>query len=83
MLCAVYTGAFFYTFAALGNLGLIERERTMMIPFLLALLCIPRGPKRAPPAYEWELRRRDRLRLRYAAERRASMRSPAPTPTGP
>ena len=82
MLCAVYTGAFFYTFAALGNLGLIERERTMMLPFMLALFCIPRAPKRAPPAYEWELRRRDRLRLRYAAERRAAMRPPSPMSTG-
>lgn len=75
MMCLVYTGTFMYAFAALGNLGLIERERTMMIPFLLVLLAIPRGPKRAPPRYEWELRRRTRLALRQAAERRDAMRA--------
>jgi len=64
MFCAVYTVAFIYTFAALGNLGLITRERTIMLPFLLVILSIPRAPKGEPPRYEWELRRRDRLRLR-------------------
>ncbi len=69
MLSLVYTGTFIYTFAALGNLGLIERERTMMIPFLFVLLCIPRAPRHARPRYEWELRRRARLAMRQAAER--------------
>ena len=50
MLCAVYTATFIYAFAALGNLGLIERERTMVLPFLLVLLCIPRDPTGAAPA---------------------------------
>ena len=50
LLCLVYSLGFMYAFAALGNLGLIERERTMLLPFLLVLLCIPRGPKRALPA---------------------------------
>ncbi len=72
MVCLVYTGAFFYTFAALGNLGLIERERTMMLPYMLALLCVPRGPKRQPPRYDWELRRKTRVMLRAMAERRAA-----------
>lgn len=75
MMCLVYTATFVYAFAALGNLGLIERERTMMIPFLFVLLSIPRGPKRAPPRYEWELRRRARLALRQAAERRNALRA--------
>ena len=81
MLCPVYTFAFIYTFAALGNLGLIERERTMMLPFLLVLMAIPRGPKNRPPRYEWEVRRRVRLQLRAAAERARArqqvLRSPA------
>jgi hypothetical protein len=34
MLGADYSGTFISTFAALGNLGPIERERTMMFPFL-------------------------------------------------
>jgi hypothetical protein len=86
MMCLVYTATFIYSFAALGNLGLIERERTMMIPFLFVLLSIPRGPKRAPPRYEWEIRRRVRLAIRQAAEHqnaiRALHRAP-PEPSGP
>jgi hypothetical protein len=70
MLCLTYTAAFIYTFAALGNLGLIERERVMMFPFLLVLLCIPRTPKTQRTRFEWELRRRSRLLLRQAVERR-------------
>jgi hypothetical protein len=75
MMCLVYTVTFIYAFAALGNLGLIERERTMMIPFLFVLLSIPRGPKRAPPRHEWELKRRARLALRQAAERDNAIRA--------
>ena len=56
MLCTVYTGAFLYTFAALGNLGLIQRERVVMLPFLLVLLVHPTGPRGARPRYDWELR---------------------------
>jgi hypothetical protein len=70
MLCIVYWGGFMYVFAALGNLGLIERERTMLIPFLLVLFCVPRTPKRTPPdqQYDWELRRRGRLLRRQQIE---------------
>jgi len=68
MMCVVYSLGFMYAIAALGNLGLIERERTMLFPFLLVSLCIPLSPRGQPPRYEWELRRRDRLRLRHAAE---------------
>ena len=64
LMCVTYSIGFMYAFAALGNLGLIERERTIMLPFFLVPFCIPRGPKRAPPFYEWELRQRDRVRLR-------------------
>ena len=81
MLCLVYTLTFMYAFAALGNLGLIERERIMMFPFMLVLLCIPRTPKGRRPGFEWELRRRGRLQLRKAIEqqnaRRRLLRSPS------
>jgi hypothetical protein len=80
MLCLVYSLTFMYAFAALGNLGLIERERIMMFPFMLVLLCIPRTPKGRRPAFEWELRRRARLQLRRTIEqqnaRRRLLRSP-------
>ena len=77
MLCLVYTGAFIYTFAALGNLGLIERERVLVLPFLLVLLCIPRSPRHQPARFDWELRRRERLRRRMVMEQRqARLRRP-------
>jgi hypothetical protein len=70
MMCVVYSLGFMYAIAALGNLGLITRERTMLFPFLLVPLCIPLSPRGQRPRYEWELRRRDRLRLRHAAQMR-------------
>jgi hypothetical protein len=88
LMCLSYTVAFVYTFAALGNLGLIERERVMLLPFFLVLFCIPRAPKGSPPWYPWELRRKQRLQLRAvlervaaekAAEQRRSGRKHAPT----
>jgi hypothetical protein len=63
-MCVLFTGAFIYAFASLGNAGLIDRERTVMMPFFLVLLCIPRGPRHSGPRYEWELPRRVRLQRR-------------------
>ena len=60
MLCTAYTLMFIYAFAALGNLGLITRERVLMLPYLLVLLCIPRAPSGTPPRYPWEVRRKNR-----------------------
>ena len=54
LLCTAFTLAFIYAFAALANLGLITRERTLMLPFLLVLLSIPMAPKGQPPQYPWE-----------------------------
>jgi hypothetical protein len=75
-MCLLFTGAFLYAFASLGNAGLIERQRTVMLPFLLVLLCIPRGPRHRPPRYEWELPRRFRIERRRALALR-------PVPTRP
>jgi hypothetical protein len=69
MLSLIYSLGFFYTGAALGNLGLIERERVLLLPFFLVLLSIPRGPKDSPAVYEWELKRKDRQRLRPVFDR--------------
>ena len=81
MLCAIYSIAFCYAFAALGNLGLITRERTLLLPFLLVILCIPRSPKGEPPEFEWELRRKARLERRRKGEsaKRPTTRTP-PSP---
>jgi hypothetical protein len=83
MLCLVFTGIFIYTFAALGNLGLIDRERVVMLPFLLVLLCIPRAPRGSPHRYEWELTRRVRIRRRQMLERIAATRRFAAYRAGP
>jgi hypothetical protein len=72
IMCTIYVAAFFYYFAALGNLGLITREATMNLPFVLVLLCIPRAPRGHPPRYIWELPRRERAARRRAALARNS-----------
>lgn len=56
LVSALYTAGFLYAFAALGNLGLIDRERALLLPYLLVLLCIPVAPKGHPPIYPWEVR---------------------------
>ncbi len=69
IVCGLYTAGFIYSFAALGNLGLIDRERTLLLPFLLVLLSIPVAPKRQPPRYPWEKPRLKRRERRLAASR--------------
>jgi hypothetical protein len=50
----MYSLAFPYAFAALNNLGLIDRERVLLLPLLLVPLCIPLTPRGRPPVYPWE-----------------------------
>jgi hypothetical protein len=54
LMCVLYSIAFPYAFAALNNLGLIDRERVLLLPFLLVPLCIPLSPRGVPPMYPWE-----------------------------
>lgn len=71
LLCLVYSLAFFYAFAALGNEGLITRERTLLFPYMLVLMNIPVAPKGQPPMYTWEVRgmkRKDKKKLKRAAK---------------
>ena len=75
-MCVFFTGAFCYSFASLGNLGLITREAVVTLPFFLVVLCIPRGPRRQPPRYVWELRRRARVARRKAMTRRTGVSTP-------
>ena len=60
MMSLIYSILFLYFFAALGNLGLITRERSLLFPFFLVLLCIPRTPRGQPAAYDWEYKRKAR-----------------------
>jgi hypothetical protein len=54
LLCVMYSVTFPYAFAALNNLGLIDRERVLLLPFLLVPLCIPLTPRGQPPVFPWE-----------------------------
>lgn len=67
LLCLIYSVLFMYAFAALGNLGLIYRERTLLLPFLLVLLAIPVTNKDQPPRFVWERRLPKRRRRRARA----------------
>ncbi len=66
MMCLVYSLLFIYAFAALGNLGLIYRERVLLLPFMLVIFSIPRSPKHRMRMYEWEYRRKERKGFRAA-----------------
>ncbi len=54
MACFLYSAIFTYVFAALSNLGLIDRERVLVVPFVLVLLAIPVTRKGDPLAFPWE-----------------------------
>ena len=74
--CGLFSAAFCYAFAALGNLGLITRESAVLMPIFLVLLCVPRGPRHQPPRYIWELSRRERVIRKRLQARRASAGPP-------
>jgi len=74
LMCLIYTLAFFYAFAALGNEGVIIRERTLLFPFLLVLLNVPVVPKGHPPFYPWEKKRPKRAERKRA--KRAQQTNP-------
>lgn len=48
----VYLIGFIYLFSSLGNVGLLVRERTLMLPMLLFLVCVEarQDPRRSPRA---------------------------------
>ena len=52
LMSLIYALAFLYLFAALGNLGLIDRERVLLFPVLFVLFCLPAGRPSASPAPE-------------------------------
>ena len=52
-----YCAIFVFTFAALGNLGLIVRERTLLLPFLFVVLAFPVARGDEDP-YPWQTRTR-------------------------
>jgi hypothetical protein len=64
LMSMLYATAFLYVFAALANLGLIDRERVLLLPFLLVPLAIPISPKGSPPQYPWETSARKKRRSR-------------------
>jgi len=40
-LAVIYAGMFIVAFSTFGNFGIIARQRVQMLPFVLALLCLP------------------------------------------
>jgi hypothetical protein len=61
-MAAVYSVLFVYVFSALGNIGLLVRERTLLLPLLLLLVCLGtrterRGERRArgPQRADWDV----------------------------
>jgi hypothetical protein len=76
LLATFYTLGFIYIFAALGNLGLITRERVLLFPYFLVLLAIPVSPKGEPPQFPWEQPRQSRRERRLAAARQAEFSAP-------
>jgi hypothetical protein len=51
-----YSAVFVFAFAALANLGLITRERTLLLPFLFVVLAFPVAEQGEKP-YPWQHRR--------------------------
>ena len=49
-LALVYTAMFIVAFSSFANFGLLVRERVQVLPFFVALLCIPPRPKEPVPA---------------------------------
>jgi hypothetical protein len=47
--CVLYTTMFVYAFSTFGNFGILARERVMVLPFLMALLCLPLRPASSRP----------------------------------
>lgn len=39
--CVVYCSGFIWAFASFGNFGILARQRVLMIPLVLVLLCLP------------------------------------------
>lgn len=52
-LCLVYTLLFLYFFASLGNLGLLDRERSLLFPYLLVLVSLPHAGRRRRHVPPW------------------------------
>ncbi len=77
LMCGLYTVAFPYAFAALNNLGLIDRERVLLLPLLLVLLAVPVSPRGQPPMYPWEYSEAKRKR-----KLKNTRWGKAPPPTG-
>jgi len=44
--CVLYTLMFVFAFSTFGNFGIIARERVQVLPFVLALVCLPLRPGR-------------------------------------
>lgn len=76
VIAVFYSLAFIYAFTALGNLGLIIRERTLLLPLLMVPLAIPVAPKGEAP-YPWQIGKRPKHKMR------SDTREATANPVGP
>jgi hypothetical protein len=70
--CVSYVAMFILAFSSIGNFGIMTRQRTQVMPFLLVLLAIPleqRREQERPPTLE------ERARYLARAPRGAGLRS--------
>jgi hypothetical protein len=59
----VYSLVFAYAFSAIGNFGILSRQRVQLYPLLFVLLCVPAGfGRRGPAEKKGATRRPGRLR---------------------
>ena len=54
--CLLFAGVFVVGFSAIANFGLLARERVQLLPFVLALVCVPSGARLAGERKEEEER---------------------------
>jgi hypothetical protein len=59
MMAVVYTIGFIYVFSALGNLGLLAREKVLVMPLLFVLFCVPGRNKARQRSFSDTLRATD------------------------
>jgi hypothetical protein len=48
--CVLYTTMFVFAFSTFGNFGILARERVQVLPFVLALVCLPLRPNKQSPS---------------------------------
>jgi hypothetical protein len=78
-----YTLVFVYVFSVIGNFGILDRQRTQLLPLLFVVLAAPRAVQPVVPASRRGLARYDDPAPATGPAPAASQREPATEPPGP